>query len=81
MNVSRSTNGAIAQKRERKSRLERWLHAGLHDVDFAILMCRRPLRDLVMIGVSISGVVLSVTGVVLSWRTVRQWTTGTRYGP
>jgi hypothetical protein len=70
--------GAIAQKRERKSRLERWLYAGLHDFDFAMLMYRRPLWDVVMIGMSIGGVLLAVTGVVLSWRTARQWTTGAK---
>ena len=58
--------------------VERWLYAGLHDFDVAMLMYRRALWDVVMIGMSIGGVLLAVTGVVLSWRTARQWTTGAK---
>jgi hypothetical protein len=70
--------GEIAQRRERRSRLERWLYSGLHDLDFAWLAYRRPLWDAVMIFLSAGGVLLSVTGVVLSWRFARALSTGQR---
>ena len=70
--------GAIAQRREWKSRLERWLYDGLHDFDFAFLMYRRPLWDMVLITLSIGGALLSVTGVVISWRYARATLSGHR---
>ncbi len=68
--------GAIAQKQEWKSRLERWLYVGLHDLDFDFLMYRRPLWDVVMISLSLGGILLSVTGMVIAWR----WTVATATG-
>lgn len=68
--------GEIVQRRDRRSRLERWLYSGLHDLDFAWLMYRRPLWDVVLIGLSTGGVLLSLTGVVLSWRYARALGTG-----
>lgn len=70
--------GAIAQRREWKSRLERWLYEGLHEFDFAFLMYRRPLWDMVLITLSIGGALLSVTGVVISWRYARATLSGHR---
>jgi hypothetical protein len=70
--------GAIAQRRVWKSRLERWLYDGLHDFDFAVLMYRRPLWDIVLISLSIGGALLSLTGVTLGWRYARARLTGER---
>jgi hypothetical protein len=71
-------SGEIAQRREWRGRLERWLYSGLHDLDFGWLASRRPLWDVVMIFLSAGGVLLSVTGVVLSWRYARALSTGQR---
>lgn len=71
--------GEIAQRQVRRSRLERWLYAGLHDFDFAWLAYRRPLWDAVVILLSIGGALLSATGVVLSWRYARSVGTGQRH--
>jgi hypothetical protein len=72
-------SGEIAQRRDRRSRLERWLYNGLHELDFAWLMYRRPLWDVVLIGLSAGGVLLSLTGVVLAWRYARALGTGQRH--
>jgi hypothetical protein len=71
--------GAIAQRREWKSRLERWLYDGLHNFDVAGLMYRRPLWDIVVIALSVGGALLSLTGVTLSWRYARARLTGERW--
>jgi hypothetical protein len=64
--------GGIVQKSERVGRLQRWLYHGLHSLDFPGLYFRRPLWDLVVIGLSIGGTVLSVTTVVPAVRRLRR---------
>jgi hypothetical protein len=59
-------------KQVTRSRMERWLYTGLHDLDFQALYQRRPLWDLVVILLSLGGLALSVTGVVAAWRWVAQ---------
>ena len=61
-------SGAIAMKQVRRSRWERWLYTGLHDFDFAWLISRRPLWDAVVILLSLGGLALAVSGVVVGWR-------------
>lgn len=63
--------GAVVQKEERRSRLERWLYHGLHSLDFPFLYYRRPLWDIVLIVLSIGGLVSSATTVLPAWRRLR----------
>jgi hypothetical protein len=70
--------GAIAQRREWKSRLERWMYDGLHNFDFAVLMYRRPLWDIVLITLSLGGLLLSISGAVIGWRYAQATLTGQR---
>lgn len=62
--------GTITAKQVTRSRVERWLYTGLHDLDFPALHDRRPLWDLVMIVLSLGGLALAATGVVIGWRWV-----------
>jgi hypothetical protein len=55
-------------KQDRRSRLNRWLYHGFHSLDFPFLYYRRPLWDIVVIGFSIGGIVLSATTLVPAWR-------------
>jgi hypothetical protein len=64
--------GVIARKEERLTRLNRWLYHGLHSLDFPFLYYRRPLWDIVVIGLSVGGIILSVTTLLPAWRRVRQ---------
>ena len=64
--------GAITRKEERLTRLNRWLYHGLHSLDFPFLYYRRPLWDIVVIGLSLGGVALSVTTLLPAWRRVRR---------
>ena len=65
--------GQIVLKHERLSRLERWLYHGLHSFDFRFLLYKRPLWDITVIFFMLGGLLVSVTGVVLSWKWLKRW--------
>jgi hypothetical protein len=62
--------GAVAQKEETRSRIERWLYNGLHSLDFPYLYQSRPAWDVTVIVLSLGGFLLSCTAVWLTWRRV-----------
>ena len=53
--------GAIVRKEERLTRINRWIYHGLHSFDFPFLYYHRPLWDIVVIGLSLGGMLLSAT--------------------
>ena len=59
--------GAVVQKEERRTRLERWLYHGLHSLDFPFLYYHRPLWDVVLIALSVGGIVSTVTIALPAW--------------
>jgi len=64
--------GQLVMKHERGSRAERWLYHGLHSLDFKVLRDHRPLWDIV-VGILMSGgTLVSVTGLVLTWKWLRR---------
>ena len=64
--------GGIVQRSVSISRRERWLYQGLHSLDFPFLYFRRPLWDMVAIGLSVGGAVLSITTIVPAFRRFRR---------
>ena len=54
------------------NRVQRWLYNGLHSLDFQLLFANRPLWDIVVIVLSLAGVVLSYTSVVIAWRRLKK---------
>jgi hypothetical protein len=72
--------GSIARREERLTRVNRWLYHGLHSLDFPLLYARRPLWDLVVIGLSAGGLVVSATPILTAarrlkrhWRRLKIW--------
>ena len=65
-------HGTIVRKEERLSRINRWLYHGFHSLDFPWLYYRRPLWDIVVIGLSVGGLILSATSMTAAWRRVRR---------
>jgi hypothetical protein len=65
-------HGTIARKEERLTRLNRWLYHGFHSFDFPFLYFRRPLWDIVVVGLSIGGLALAATTISASWRRLRR---------
>jgi PepSY-associated TM region len=57
---------SIQARYTNRSRYERWLYQGLHDLDFPFLYWHRPAWDLTVIILSIGGMSLIVTSIVLA---------------
>ena len=62
--------GAIAGLSDRSSRTYRWLFNFIHDYDLPLLLRNQPARDILVWVLSIAGLVVSVSGVVIGWRTI-----------
>lgn len=60
--------GELVNRLTDANRRERWLFNGLHSFDFQFLLQRRPLWDLVVILLSVTGFSFSVSAVVIAWR-------------
>uniref|UniRef100_UPI00333ECF9B PepSY domain-containing protein n=1 Tax=Castellaniella defragrans TaxID=75697 RepID=UPI00333ECF9B len=60
--------GAVLGRIDSSRRASRWLFAMLHSWDWLPLLERRPLWDAVLIILSLGGLMLSLTGVVIGWR-------------
>lgn len=70
--------GTVAQQREWRSRIERWLYSGLHTLDVGVLPDHTTARKTLAILLSVGGLLLSLTGLVLGWRLSRATLTGVR---
>jgi hypothetical protein len=53
-------------------RTNRWLFSALHRLDFYWLLDYRPLWDGVMWLLSLGGLFVSVSGIVIGWRRLRR---------
>ena len=62
--------GEIAGLSDSSARTYRWLFNFLHDYDLPILLRNQPARDILVWLLSIAGLVISVSGVVIGWRTL-----------
>jgi hypothetical protein len=60
--------GEIVLREVTRSRAERWLYTGLHDLDFRGFGTHRPLWDITIIALLLGGISLAVTSVVGAWR-------------
>lgn len=60
--------GSVLGRTDSHRRASRWLFGMLHSWDWLPLLQRRPLWDGVLIVLSLGGVLMSATGVVIGWR-------------
>jgi hypothetical protein len=65
-------NGEILSVMDRSRRLYRWLFNGLHSLDFPGFVNQRPLWDIVMIFLLLSGFIFCITGIILSFNHLRR---------
>ncbi|NYT23542.1 PepSY domain-containing protein [Alcaligenaceae bacterium] len=63
--------GEIAMSLDRSQRVNRWLFYFLHSWDTPPLLRTGPVRDLTIIVLSLGGLAVSMTGVVIGWRRLR----------
>ncbi len=64
--------GAVLDVLDRNRRLARWLFNLLHSWDLPWLLERPRLREAVLIGFSLGGLLISLSGIVLGWRRIRR---------
>lgn len=60
--------GEIVGRSDRGRRTYRWLFNALHSLDFHALIAHRPAWDVVVWLLSLLGLVISTSGVVIGWR-------------
>jgi hypothetical protein len=60
--------GKVLGRLDAAGRGNRWLFSALHRMDFYWLLNYRPLWDAVMWALSLAGLVVSISGVVIGWR-------------
>jgi uncharacterized iron-regulated membrane protein len=60
--------GDILGRSDESRRTYRWLFNALHSLDFHALIAHRPAWDIVVWLLSLLGVVISTSGVVIGWR-------------
>lgn len=62
------TSGEVLGKLDRVQRVKRWVFAFLHSWDWPGLLAARPWWDVLLISLSVGGLLLCLTGVVVGWR-------------
>ena len=60
--------GDILGRSDSSRRTYRWLFNALHSLDFKLLLMHRPAWDIVVWLLSILGIIVSISGVVIGWR-------------
>lgn len=63
--------GQVLNWMRHTDRMDRWLFNALHSLDFRLLLAHRPAWDVVMWLLSLAGIVISITSVVIGWRRLR----------
>lgn len=63
--------GQVLNWMRHSDRVDRWLFNALHSLDFRLLLAHRPAWDVIMWILSLAGIVISISGVVIGWRRLR----------
>ena len=64
--------GSVLGRLDSHKRASRWLFALLHSWDWLPLLERRPLWDITLLALSLGGLLLSGSGMVIGWRRLRR---------
>lgn len=64
-------DGRVLQRLDASRRAYRWFYGALHTLDFPILMAHPLLREVLVVGLCVLGLVFSITGIVIGWRRLR----------
>jgi hypothetical protein len=66
------STGDILSRTDSSRRTYRWLFNALHSFDFPVLLSYRPAWDVVVWLLSLFGMIISISGVVIGWRYLRR---------
>ncbi len=64
--------GDILGRTDDGRRSYRWLFNALHSLDFPLLLNTRPAWDIVVWLLSLAGMIVSISGIVIGWRRLRR---------
>ncbi|MGY3606506.1 MULTISPECIES: PepSY domain-containing protein [unclassified Bradyrhizobium] len=64
-------NGDILGRVDNSRRAYRWLFNALHSLDFPPLLRHRPAWDIAVLLLSLIGMIISTSGIVIGWRRLR----------
>lgn len=64
--------GKVIDLVDDEARLDRWTVVAFHDLDLKWLLDRRPLWDVVLFLVTIPGLLISITALVIGWRRLQR---------
>jgi len=64
--------GDVLGRTDHSRRTYRWLFNALHSLDFPLLLRHRPAWDIVAILLSLIGMIVSTSGIVIGWRRLRR---------
>jgi hypothetical protein len=64
--------GQVLNWLRHSDRIDRWLFNGLHSLDFPWLLSHRPAWDMLMWLLSLAGLLISLTSIVIGWRRLRR---------
>ncbi|MDB5501010.1 MAG: peptidase, partial [Tardiphaga sp.] len=64
--------GDLVGRSDSGRRAYRWLYNGLHSLDFPWLIAYRPAWDIVVWLLSLLGMTISASGVVIGWRYLKK---------
>jgi uncharacterized iron-regulated membrane protein len=67
-----AVTGELLGSIDARGRAYRWLYEGLHRLDFGILLGHPPARQVVIWVLSIAGLIVSISSVVIGWRRLRR---------
>jgi uncharacterized iron-regulated membrane protein len=73
-------NGDLLAEVDHSGRTYRWLFNALHSLDFSLLLRYRPAWDIVMWLLSLIGMIVSISGILIGWRRLRPSTSKHRPG-
>jgi uncharacterized iron-regulated membrane protein len=65
-------SGDILGRTDNSRRAYRWLFNALHSLDFPLLLHYRPAWDIVTMLLSLIGLIVSTSGIVIGWRRLRR---------
>jgi sulfite reductase alpha subunit-like flavoprotein len=64
--------GALLGLMDKTSRVDRWTVVAIHDLDWNWLLQRRPWWDVVMFGVTLPGLLISITALTIGYRRLQR---------
>lgn len=65
-------SGLLVSESDARRRAYRWAFDLLHKWDFTLLTEARPARDILLWAMSLAGLIIAVSGVIIGWRRLRR---------